>query len=581
MFLKVFKRILQCIDRGISLVLKLCVAMIVVLIVYLSIPATITPLTTPHILHLQLSGKAVENHHVKSSLFDFVDDSAPIRNFTLVRIQKVLDLVSQDPYIKGIYLDLQRVQGLGFSSAVRLHRMLLNFQKETGKEVWTWGENYTQAQYLVASAAKHIGLHPLGSVQMKGFSMGTLYWGDFLKKWGIDVSVYKAGDFKNAPEPFTNARPSKDSLQMQKRILDTYAQQYQDTVMLARSLTDTAIASYFSWLREIPGGLSLAEKQKELQWVTDIAWKKDFEAKMLERMMIADGSVISWLDYLTMYDHSNMRESAPIAVISIEGRMIQSSLSRGFSVDAVLQQMDLLEKSSTTQVVIVRVNSPGGDVFIAERLRQGLLALQKAGKKVVISMGDYAASGGYWIATASDYIVAEPGTLTGSIGVFSLKPSVAPLLEKWNIGVGGYKTNDLARMDGFVTKPSEMEKHLQQHQVETIYRYFLSLVSQARHMSLQEVDRIAQGQVWLGVQAKDLGLVDALGGLEDTLTWVKQEYHLDAQAPVWYVPLVEQSFLENLIMQVGGQMQVLWNNMIEMWENKQNTSLNTVKRLLW
>ncbi|MGB5446559.1 MAG: signal peptide peptidase SppA [Psychromonas sp.] len=446
------------------------------------------------------------------------------------QLDEILNTISHaqyDPKIKNILLDLNGLISASPNQIADIGQALISFKAE-GKSVTAISDNYTQIQYLLASYADNIYLNPQGVVMLPGYSVYRLYFKEALDKLLITPHVFKVGTYKSFVEPFTENKMSDASKVANQHWLDQLWKNYIDTVLLQRKANNRIAAQSISptlkqlksALKSVAGNTALYALESGL--VDQLKSRYDVLAEMGQQAQV-DGyqfKLISYADYQPTlpkrYQIDGKKDQ--IALVYATGEILSgvqsSEVIGGESFSKLLASVLDDDK---IKAVVIRIDSPGGSAFASEKIRQQILALKKADKKVVVSMASMAASGGYWIASAADYIVAAPTTLTGSIGIFGMYASADKALNNFGIFNDGVGTTELSSFNP--TRPLNPElAEIIQLGIENGYQQFLSVVAEGRKMTPAEVDKIAQGRVWTGVDAKSLGLVDKLGNLHDAIS---------------------------------------------------------------
>lgn len=493
------------------------------------------------ILRVAIEGKVVDAPPRSKSILEEILSEESERTSIRQEID-VLGAAARDDRIVGVRLDLSKMGEIGLSSARALGAAVDDYKRISGREVWVWGASFTQGQYIVASHASRLYLHPMGDASIKGLSARTLYFGNFLDRMGVGVSVYKAGDFKSAPEVFTNSSPSRESLESQKQYLDAAWSLLKDEIEKSRAMIPGTIEKFYEDLPlELRRGTPSSVLLKEKGFVSDLIEENAFNEMMKQAYGGEDLKYVTVSEYASEVDSASMRE---VAVLFMEGEISSIEGIGGIYAPRVIEAIRGIEKDDSVKALVVRINSPGGDAMAAEMIRFQLeLLKKKMGVPIVVSMGDAAASGGYWISSAADYIVADPLTLTGSIGVFAVVPNVEAALDKLGIGYGGYQTGPLGDMGNPLSKPSEVESEVYNSTVRTVYSDFKSLVAKSRGISFEDVEAAAQGRVWLGCDAKRLKLVDELGGLKDAVRIARLKAGLPDSSAAFYIDSGDDSML--------------------------------------
>ncbi|WP_293371323.1 signal peptide peptidase SppA [Nevskia sp.] len=462
----------------------------------------------------------VANDQSRAFLRQFSDakpDQTPLR--TLV---DAIEAAASDSRIPSIVVKLDDMAGAGLPQLEEIALALRHF-RATGKPVYAYGDSYDQRQYFLASQADEISLDPYGAVLLEGFSVYTNYFKDALDKLGVEVNIFRVGEFKSAVEPYERNDMSAEARTANQAWLGDLWSLYGTAVGDARKLTPDAANRYVAGMS---AGLEkhkgdLAAYALEAGLVTQIETQASFRKRMIERVgEDPQHGSFRQIDAASYYAAIQAEKaaggSAQVAVVVVQGEIVDGEgdeTSAGG--DTIAGLLDDARREDAVKAVLLRVNSPGGSVFASEKIRRGVLALQAAGKPVIASMSTLAASGGYWVSMDADQIWAEPTTITGSIGIFGLIPTIAEPLNKLGVHTDGVGTTPLAgafRID----RPLGPEiKTLFQLQIEKGYRNFIEGVAKGRELPVAQVDSIARGRVWSGKAAKELGLVDALGGFPE------------------------------------------------------------------
>lgn len=454
----------------------------------------------------------------------------------LADVVHTLDIASEDSRIAGVILNVEDMTAVGMASAREIGAAIDRYRERSGKQVWVWGNSFTQSQYLIVSHADHVGLHPMGDVSLKGLSSTTLYWGNLLKTIGLEVEVHKAGAFKSAPEIFTLSEPSSESLMAQKSYMDDAWDTIIKRLEKRRGMEEGAVVRLINQIiQDSSDFTSLATLFLESGFVDALETKDDFVA-MIEKKYSRNGTLncIDMPTYATATTNSTSTQGA-IAVVVAEGQISSMPDLGGITPQTLNALIDEAQADPRIQSLVLRINSPGGDALASELIRARLEKYRKETKKpVIVSMGNMAASGGYWIATAGDQILSDPLSITGSIGVFAMTFRADRALAELEIGRGGYRTTPLADVGTFFAEPSLVERRLIEGSVMRTYGEFKRLVAQSRRMDLAQVETLAQGRVWTGKQAVKYGLADRLGGLHDAIEVAKKASDLEPNATVLY-----------------------------------------------
>ncbi len=450
-----------------------------------------------------------------------------LRSETLLwDLTDAIDAARDDDRIQALVLDLDRFTGAGQPTMQELTASIDAF-RASGKKVIAQGSVFLQAPYYIAAHADEIYLDPLGFVLIDGYDRYVMYYKDALDKLGVDMNVFRVGAYKSAVEPFTRSDMSPEDREESLAYLGAMWQGYQADVARARKLAPGDIAKYVDGLA---GGIAAqkgdgAKLALEAKLITGIRTSIDVERELTE-LVGEDSDEESYRqvgvdDYLRVVNaEAKLRgDGKPlVGVIVVAGEMLDgdqpSGTVGGESTARLIREARLDED---VKALVLRIDSPGGSMFAAEQIHREIEALKAEGKPVVVSMGDLAASGGYYVAAPADEIWARPTTITGSIGIFATIPTLDRSFGKIGIGVDGVGTtvwSGQLRLDRPIGKEAG---EFMQATIEHGYETFLARVAQGRGKTRDEVDSIAQGRVWAGVDAKRVGLVDHLGGFEDAV----------------------------------------------------------------
>lgn len=484
------------------------------------------------LLRINLVGEVKESGPVEPPfMLSMLGHGSLEENTRLSDVVEALDRAAGDERIAGVVLRVDDLSGAGMASIREIGAAIDRYRQESGRQVWTWSTSYTQPQYLIAAHSDHVGIHPMGDAVIKGLSSTTLYWGPLLRAAGLEVEVHKAGAFKSAPEIFTSGKPSAESLAAQKSYMDDAWAGLVTRLEARRGLVNGTVEKFIARLSK--DGIAdkpLSALFQEAGLIDELETRDAYLQKLADTYaggVVKDLKSVDVATYLTVTNGVQTDES--IAVLIAEGEITGLADLGGMTPDGINGVIDEIEADPMVRALVVRVNSPGGDAMAAELIRARLVEYKKKTKNpVIISMGDAAASGGYWIATAGDRIVADPLSITGSIGVFAMSVHAEGLREELKVGRGGYRTTPLSDFGNPVAAPGEAERRLVEGGVNRTYADFKKLVSESRSMSGEEVERVAQGRVWTGAQAVKYGLADAQGGLDEALKLACREAKLPA-----------------------------------------------------
>lgn len=486
----------------------------------------IQPVPNKGALYLAPSGVLVDQKTYTDPFDQIFMGNSQQDSETLVRdIIEALDTARIDSRITHLLLDTDYMVGGGISKLEEISAALLRFKK-SGKPIIAVGDNFNQQQYFLASHADEILLNPLGSVSINGFGLYNSYFKEALEKLNINMHVFRVGEYKSAVEPFLRNDMSENVKEESRELVDALWQFYSSQVEQLRGLPDGAIDDFANnlhlKLQAANGDTSALAKQQNL--VDQIATRTQMFAYLNEVLPGTDGEFDS-INMKAYLNHNRLtsRTSAAakahkVALVVAKGSIIDGEQPEGaIGGDTLAGIFARLRDEDEVKAVVLRIDSGGGSAFASDVIRDAISATQKKGIPVVVSMGSYAASGGYWIAADADRVLALSTTLTGSIGVFGVVPTVEDSLAALGVYSDGVGTTDIAgmmRLDRPMTQQSEM---IFQAGVDNIYTRFISLVADGRNSTPAAVHEIAQGRVWTGEKALELGLVDQLGDLNDAI----------------------------------------------------------------
>lgn len=457
---------------------------------------------------------------------------------SLFDIVNTIRQAKDDRNITGIVMDLKNFAGGDQPSMQYIGKALKEF-RDSGKPVYAVGENYSQGQYYLASFANKIWLSPQGVVDLHGFATNGLYYKSLLDKLKVSTHVFRVGTYKSAVEPFIRDDMSPAAREADSRWIGELWQNYLNTVAANRQIPAQQVFPGAQGLLEglTKTGGDTAKYALENKLVDALASSAEIEKALTKEFGWSKTDknyrAISYYDY-ALKTPADTGDS--IGVVFANGAIMDGEETQGnVGGDTTAAQIRDARLDPKVKAIVLRVNSPGGSVTASEVIRAELAAARAAGKSVVVSMGGMAASGGYWISTPANYIVANPSTLTGSIGIFGVITTVENSLDSIGVHTDGVSTSPLADVSITRALPPEAQQ-MMQLSIENGYKRFITLVADARHSTPEQIDKIAQGHVWTGQDAKANGLVDSLGDFDDAvakaaeLAKVKQwhlEYYVD------------------------------------------------------
>lgn len=503
------------------------------------------------VLLVTLSGQISEEEDfngqgVFSSVVDGSESTTRLRD-----VIRALTKAADDKRIAAVHFRVQDLQRAGLAS-LREIGVAMDRVKAAGKKITVWSTGYSQVQYAVAAHANEVFVHPMGGVMLRGISSTRLYWGEALKKLGVTVHVFRAGEFKSAPEVFVRFSPSKESVDADRFWMKDIWWQYSANIESSRGLmpgaVDKVIATYPELLEKAQGDMSrVALNQNLIDSVSTSDELIDILRTRLGGKSNAEINLFDYRLYLEAVDEAPVGKR--IAVVTIQGEIKDGGDGPGMTGERdAVRRIRAVRESPDYVALVVRIDSPGGSTVASELIRRELELTKKAGKPVIASFGDYAASGGYWIALGANKIVTDPMSVTGSIGVFGMMPTFENSLEKLSLGVGGASTSVMADAMNPIKAMTPEYKKMMELTVARTYRDFISLVAKGRRMDEHKVADLAQGRVFTGRQAVDLGLADTLGGMDVALS-LAAEMSGESEVAIEYIER-EASGLSMMLMRL-------------------------------
>lgn len=490
-------------------------------------------------LVMDLEGVVVDNSLYSDEMYQ-LQNKIYGKRVNLSRENSLFDLVQKisqatsDPNINNMVLKLDNFVGADMSTLQYIGKYLDKF-KAANKPIYAIGSNFNQSQYYLASYANKIYLTPLGAVNVFGLSANNLYYKTLLDNLKINTHVFRVGTYKSAIEPFIRDNMSEEARGNASRWLNLMWNNYLNDISAERKKAATQLVppadKMLSELKSVNGNMARYALANGL--IDAITSEFDFELDVKIKHKV------SIYNYQLKEEVEESNKEPKIAVVFVNGTITDGANNSNIagSQDIVKQLRDIRKNlnKNNIQAVVLRVNSPGGSVDASEAIRSELETLHRYQIPIVVSMGGMAASGGYWISTASDYIVASPNTITGSIGIFGIIPTFENSLSHIGVYNDGVSTSPLANSSLTKSLSAEMEQFIQMN-IDSGYSTFISLVAKNRKMTMEQVDQIAQGQVWLGSEASKNGLVDKLGDFDDAIDMAAElanisDYQIDWQKP--------------------------------------------------
>ena len=465
-------------------------------------------------------------------------------NLGLDKILASINKAADDDRIKGISIEHTFLQS-GMAQTQAIRKAMKAF-RESGKFVYAYHDVYTQKDYYLASVADSVFVHPEGGVDFRGLSSEVLYFKSLQEKTGVQMEVIRHGAYKSAVEPFLNDRMSEENRLQIGSLLNSIWDEISMGVADRSQLDVDKVNEIATYVQGV-----MPEQAQEVGLIDGMLLRRGYEALLKSKLGLEEDDKLNSIeltDYQKTAATSLGKGSDRIAVVYAQGEIIYGEGSEQvIGQELLIKTLKKLKKSERVKGVVLRIDSPGGSALASELIWQEIEQLNME-KPVVVSMGDVAASGGYYIACGADAIFAEPNTITGSIGVFGVLPNVSELANRWGINAEQVATHPNAMLYSPMEPMSSAARSEIKLQIERIYDTFLDRVAQGRGMSVEEVDAVAQGRVWSGAEALEIGLVDELGGLEDAVRHVAELAGTEAFKTVDYPKFEDDfnSFMESL-----------------------------------
>jgi protease-4 len=536
-------------------VLNLFFLVILIMLLWAIFGGGLKPLGPKTALVLDLKGELVEEKagSVRDSAVAALSGNAR-RVIQLRDVLNTLDAAAKDANINSVVLLLDEMDGGGLAS-LREFGAAVERVKAAGKTVVAWGGTFDQKRYMVASHASEVYLHPMGMVLIEGFGRHRNYYRDALDKVGVTVNLMKVGTYKSFAEPYIGNGPSDAAKEADAFLYNALWANYTAEVEKARKLPQGAIAK---GIEELPQRMAAANGNAgkvALDWklIDGLKTRDELRAMMVKRGE-ADDAIksfrqVAFQDYLDRHPPKMLGDA--VAVVVAAGDITEGTGGPGMVGGiSTANMIRAAREDKQVKALVLRVNSPGGSAYGSELIRRELELTRSAGKPVVVSMGDVAASGGYWISMAADEVIADPNTVTGSIGVFAILPTADKVVDKLGIHTAGVTTTWLADAYNPLRPLDPRFGQVIQASINHIYDEFTTKAAIARRTTPEKIDAVGQGRVWTGAQARERGLVDRLGSYGDALQSAAKRAHLEGDFRVAYAERPD-SLAERILQRMG------------------------------
>jgi protease-4 len=505
------------------------------------------------ILHLDLNGRTlVERTSEEDLVFgSFLDPFGGDNTAGLVNLKKAIEEAKTNENIKGIYLNAG-LFGAGQAGLLDLREALQDF-KESGKFIVAYDEAYSEGGYFLASVADEIYLNPLGGIDFNGFSSEGIFLKGFFEKVGIKPEVFRVGEFKSAVEPFILDKMSPENRLQTQYFLDDINRHAIELIAESRKIAKDSLIKINHQM--------LVRKPKDAvtyKLATALKYEDEVHSILKEKLGLKEEDQISTINATELGGQAkskNITSANRIAVILAEGEIVDGNAEGAISSEKFAKEIRKARKDENIKAIVLRVNSPGGSILASDVIWREMSEAKKV-KPVIVSMGEVAASGGYYIAAPADTIVAQPNTITGSIGIFGILINVQELVnDKLGVTTDVVSTGELSDFGNMARPLTEVERTIIQSSVEDGYETFISRVAEGRGMHPDSVRKVASGRVWTGTQAKARGLVDVLGGLDTAIGIAAAKIKAGEDYRVVYYP-EKKPWFEELMLNFSDQVQV-------------------------
>jgi len=505
------------------------------------------------VLHLDLNGRTIVERTSEDDLDLSIFGNPFGQEMTagLINLKKAIGEAKTNDNIKGIYLNTGLIMA-GQANLLELREALVDF-KTSGKFIVAYDEAYTEGGYYIASVADEIYLNPLGGIDFNGFSSEGIFFKGLFEKIGVKPEIFRVGEFKSAVEPFILEKNSPEARLQTQSFLDDMNQ------FALHGISESRGIGYDS-LKRINDLMLVRKPQDAVTYglATELLYLDQVLTKLKEKLGIDEGDDIKTINVTDLNKTAkskNITSSNRIAVIIAEGEIVGGDADGVISSEKFAKEIRKARKDDNIKAIVLRVNSPGGSVVASEVIWREMAEAKKV-KPVYVSMGEVAASGGYYISAPADTIVAQPNTITGSIGIFGMMFNAQELLnDKLGITTDVVKTGELSDFMNPTRPMTDVERTIIQNTVEDGYETFISRVSEGRGMSPEAVKEVASGRVWTGNQAKERGLVDVLGGLNTTIEIAAARIGAVDDYRVVYYP-TKKPWFESIMEDLGNSVQI-------------------------
>lgn len=498
------------------------------------------------VLKLNLSGE-LQERYVEDPMQSFMSSGSTTQG--LDKIRRAIKVATENENVVGIYIDACGLSAMPASSE-EIRRLLCEFKEKSGKWIYAYADNYTQNDYIIASVADSVIINPIGAIDIHGLGGLQMFYPRLFEKIGVEYQIFRVGTYKSAVEPYINEKMSDANREQTMAYLNTTWDTFSEGITASRNITTEQLDEIANSIIS----LQPTDKYFEYNLVDTAMYRPQFDEWLKGKVGIEKDKDIEFasVSQLASVVAPENKSKNTIAVVYAVGGIVEVG-SDGIVSSELVPELTKIRKDENIKAVVLRVNSPGGSAYASEQIWAELEAIQAAGKKVVVSMGDMAASGGYYISCGADYIFAENTTLTGSIGVFGAIPNAEELMtNKLGLKFDAARTHKYGNPmsgDFIFQKFGDAERMAMQGMIEKTYDLFTKRCAEGRNMPQDSIKLIAEGRVWVGKTAVDLGLVDEIGSIDDAIAYAAELSELQDYKVANY-PAVKSSF-DRLMEQLG------------------------------
>ena len=487
------------------------------------------------VFELKLEGILVERHKndVISSFASEINSS--VSEIALDDIMASIDKATDNDNIKGIYLHIGDFSA-SVASLQEIYKGLEKFKK-TGRFIVAYADSYGNGTYYLSSIADKVYMNPSGTLALTGINISTVFFKDLLSKIGVEMQIFKVGTFKSAVEPFTQTSMSEANRLQLTTFINSIWTEITKTIARNRGISDTEVNLYAD------SGLFLDDAQTAVQHklIDSLVYSSDMK-EIIEKLVGKDYNTLTIRD-LKLTAQNKEYSKNRIAIVYAVGEIDGSNKNDGIDSEDISEDLLDIADNDKIKAVVLRINSPGGSAYGSEQIWKAV-SVVKSKKPIVVSMGDYAASGGYYIACNTDRIFAQPTTLTGSIGIFGIFPNIGGLTDKLGIKFDNVKTNKYSDFGATYRPMNTEERTILQRYINNGYELFTKRCAEGRNMNIDSLKAIAEGRIYSGTDAMRLGLVDEMGGLEEAITFAAKKANI-SDYTIKYYPSVK-SLIEQI-----------------------------------